>query len=97
VVENGIEAIDKVTQNDFDIVLMDIQMPEMDGYEATRQIRSTLPEAKRHVPIMAMTAHVMPSEEERCYNAGMNGYISKPFDTQTLYTKIESIIETSRN
>jgi PAS domain S-box-containing protein len=97
VVENGIEAIDKVTQNDFDIVLMDIQMPEMDGYEATRQIRNTLPEAKRHVPIMAMTAHVMPSEEERCYNAGMNGYISKPFDTQTLYTKIESIIEASRN
>ncbi len=97
VVENGIEAIDEVTRNDFDIVLMDIQMPEMDGYEATRQIRHNLPEPKRHVPIMAMTAHIMPSEEEKCYEAGMNGYISKPFDTQTLYTKIESIIETSQN
>ncbi len=93
VVENGIQAIKKINNNDFDIILMDIQMPEMDGYEATRTIRNTLPAPKCNVPIMAMTAHIMPSEEEKCYNAGMNGYIAKPFDTQVLYSKILSIVE----
>lgn len=90
-VENGIEAIEKLSQKNFDIILMDIQMPEMDGYEATRQIRNKFSEPKCNIPIMAMTAHVMPSEEEKCYKAGMNGYISKPFDTQTLYAKIVAI------
>ncbi len=92
-VENGIQAIEKIKSQDFDVVLMDIQMPEMDGYEAAKQIRETLPSPKRNVPIMAMTAHVMPGEEERCYNAGMNGYISKPFDANILYDKVVSLIE----
>ncbi len=92
VVENGMLALGKVSDRDFDIVLMDIQMPEMDGYEATRQIRNKLPSPKCNVPIMAMTAHVLASEEEKCYNAGMNGYISKPFDSNTLYSKILSIV-----
>jgi len=92
VVENGVEALDKLQAKDFDIILMDIQMPEMDGYETTRKIRDDMPAPKCNVPIMAMTAHVMPNEEEKCYNAGMNGYISKPFDTKVLYEKIASIV-----
>jgi len=92
IVDNGVEALKKLQESDFDIVLMDIQMPEMDGYEATRQIRNHFPSPKCNVPIMAMTAHVLPSEEEKCRNAGMNGYISKPFDPETLYTKIIDII-----
>ena len=92
-VENGIQAVEKIKSQDFDVVLMDIQMPEMDGYEAAKQIRENLPSPKRNVPIMAMTAHVMPGEEERCYNAGMNGYISKPFDANILYDKVVSLIE----
>ncbi|HXP48896.1 MAG TPA: ATP-binding protein, partial [Bacteroidia bacterium] len=95
VVENGIEAIEKLRSNEFDVILMDIQMPEMDGYEATRQIRNNFPMPKCNTPIMAMTAHVMQSEEERCYNAGMNGYISKPFDTHTLYTKIANVLRSA--
>ena len=91
IVENGLEAIDRLNEKDFDVVLMDIQMPEMDGYEATKKIRS-MPIPMCNVPIMAMTAHVMPNEEETCYKMGMNGYISKPFDTQVLYDKITSII-----
>ncbi|HTA83952.1 MAG TPA: ATP-binding protein [Bacteroidia bacterium] len=92
-VENGIEAIEKVRATDFDVVLMDIQMPEMDGYEATKQIRNNIPAPKCNVPIMAMTAHVMPSEEDRCYKAGMNAYISKPFDTKALYEKIAKLVK----
>jgi len=93
VVENGLEAIELFAKKDFDVILMDIQMPEMDGYEATRQIRNNFPSPKCNIPIMAMTAHIMPTEEEKCYNAGMNGYISKPFDTHLLYSKIASIVK----
>jgi PAS domain S-box-containing protein len=91
-VGNGIKAIETLEKKDFDIVLMDIQMPEMDGYEATRQIRSKLPIPKRNIPIMAMTAHVMAGEEEKCLQVGMNGYISKPFDPELLYSKIAAIV-----
>jgi len=94
---NGIEAIEKLNNKDFDIILMDIQMPEMDGYEATLHIRNKLPSPKCNIPIMAMTAHVLPSEEEKCYKAGMNGYISKPFDANFLYSKIASIVESVKN
>jgi len=92
IAENGIEALEKLRSKNFDIILMDIQMPEMDGYEATRQIRNNFPIPKCHTPIMAMTADVMSTEEEKCYKYGMNGYISKPFNTQVLYSKIESIV-----
>ncbi len=88
---NGIEAIESIKKKDFDIILMDLQMPEMDGYEATSKIRGTLPPPKCNVPILAMTANVMSSEEEKCYKAGMNGYISKPFEAEVLYSRIVSI------
>jgi PAS domain S-box-containing protein len=93
VAENGLVAVEKVLNNTYDIVLMDIQLPEMDGYEATRQIRSTLPAPRCNTPIMAMTAHAISSEEEKCIAAGMDGYISKPFNQKTLYNKIISIVK----
>jgi CheY-like chemotaxis protein len=90
VADNGLIAIDKVEKNNYDVILMDIQMPEMDGYAATRHIREKLPSPKNNIPIIAMTAHAMTGEAEKCFNAGMNDYISKPFDQNKLYSKIIS-------
>ncbi len=95
VAENGLVALEKLKKQDFDIVLMDIQLPEMDGYEATRYIRNKFPPPKCNIPIMAMTAHALAGEEEKCRAAGMNGYISKPFDQKNLYSKIISILNES--
>ncbi|MGQ0829318.1 MAG: response regulator [Bacteroidota bacterium] len=92
IAENGLIALEKLKERDFDIVLMDIQLPEMDGYDATRHIRTDFPEPKCKVPIMAMTAHAMSGEEEKCRTAGMNGYISKPFDQNVLYSRIINIL-----
>lgn len=92
VAENGQVAIDKLINNDVDIILMDIQMPEMDGNEATRHIRKKFTAPKSDIPIIAMTAHALAGEAEKCINAGMNDYISKPFDTKALYSKIESVL-----
>lgn len=91
--ENGEDAIELLKLKDFDVVLMDIQLPEMDGYEATRVIRTSLPSPKRKVPIIAMTACVMEGEEEKCMEAGMNGYVSKPFNSNTLYDKIVAVVK----
>jgi PAS domain S-box-containing protein len=86
--ENGLIALEKLKEQDFDVILMDIQLPEMDGYEATRQIRSTFANPKSSVPIIAMTAHAMAGEADKCHKAGMDDYISKPFDPKILYSKI---------
>jgi signal transduction histidine kinase/CheY-like chemotaxis protein len=80
---NGREAIDIMKREEISLVLMDIQMPEMDGYTATQIIRSDL---KKEVPIVAMTAHAMPGEKERCLSYGMNDYISKPVKENELYS-----------
>jgi PAS domain S-box-containing protein len=93
VVENGIDTIEKLSKKDFDIILMDIQMPDMDGYETTHRIRNDMPAPKCNIPIIAVTAHLMSGEEEKCYKIGMNGYISKPFDSKVLYSKIASILK----
>jgi signal transduction histidine kinase/ActR/RegA family two-component response regulator len=76
-VNNGIEAVNAVRRDCFDVVLMDVQMPEMDGLVATSAIRN-LGEPRSHVPILALTAHAMRGDRERCLSAGMDGYISKP-------------------
>ncbi|SHM80795.1 hypothetical protein SAMN05216524_103483 [Mucilaginibacter sp. OK098] len=87
VAENGRIALDKYEKNDFDIILMDVQMPEMDGYEATQKIRE-LKTFKKSIPIIAMTAHTIKGEYERCLEMGMDDYISKPFDKKDLFEKI---------
>ncbi len=97
VAENGLKAVQKVRENSFDVVLMDIQMPEMDGYEATGKIRRTLPEPKCNVPIIAMTAHAITGEEEKCIKEGMDDYISKPFEEAVLYKKILSVYRKRNN
>jgi len=84
---NGLIAIEKLQEKHFDLVLMDIQMPEMDGYTATQTIRQKLDEPFRSVPIMAMTAHAVPMEKQKCFDLGMNGYISKPFNPADLKNK----------
>lgn len=93
VAENGLIAVEKLKNNNYDFVLMDIQMPEMDGYAASSTIRKTLNSPKKDIPIIAMTAHALAGEEEKCINAGMNGYISKPFDPQVLYSKILLVLK----
>ena len=89
VATNGSEAIEKMQLNNFDIVLMDLEMPVMDGYKATAMIRQQL---KNNIPIVAMTAHVRPGERERCLRAGMNAYIIKPADEQMLFSTIYNLV-----
>lgn len=88
---NGKIAIEKIQQQHFDIVLMDIQMPVMDGYEATHHIRKELKSPLNQIPIMAMTANVTHSDVEQCKAAGMNDYISKPFQPEELLSKINRL------
>jgi len=92
VADDGFKALEKIQQKDFDLVLMDIQLPGMDGYETTRRIRAEMQAPVKNIPIIAMTAHALPGEEEKCLEAGMNGYISKPFEPENLYTKILSTL-----
>lgn len=87
---NGKIAVDKLAAEHYDLVLMDVQMPEMDGYEATKYIRTKLPPEKANIPIIAMTAHAIVGEAEKCISAGMNDYISKPFNRAVLYEKISA-------
>ncbi len=85
---DGNIAIDKIKQNEYDIVLMDIELPEMNGYEATAFIRKNLQPPKSSVPIIAMTAHALQTEEAKCIKAGMNGYVSKPISEKLLYAQV---------
>ena len=91
IAENGLIALDMLGKSDYDILLMDIQMPEMDGYQATRKVRESS-EDYADIPIMAITAHALKSEVQKCLDAGMDGYISKPFQVDELVRKIEALI-----
>ena len=90
VVSNGREAVEAVEHSDYDCILMDCQMPEMDGFKATQAIRE-LPEPKGTLPIIAVTANAMKGDRERCLGAGMTGYLSKPFRQQELLQVIGDI------
>ena len=84
--ENGAEAVERIQQGNYDLVLMDCQMPVMDGYEATRQIRAKV--ENRQLPIIAMTANAQPSDRAYCLAAGMNDHIPKPIDVSILYNTV---------
>jgi CheY-like chemotaxis protein len=88
VVETGALAVDAVSRTHFDAVLMDIQMPQMDGFEATTTIRAREGNGQRRVPIIALTAHAMETDRARCLAAGMDGYISKPIRPDDLLTAL---------
>lgn len=78
IAENGLEALDKLQESAFDLIFMDIQMPDMDGYDCTREIRKN-ERQEDHVPIVALTANALQGDREKCLTAGMDEYISKPF------------------
>ncbi len=91
VVPNGVQAVQRAKQHSYDVILMDLQMPEMGGYEATRLIREYEREKGRNTPIVAMTANAMNEDRQRCLDAGMDDYVSKPLDTEGLRAVLESI------
>jgi CheY-like chemotaxis protein len=99
VATNGKEAVNAWENSHFDVVLMDVQMPEMDGFEATAAIREKeKDDSKRHrVPIIAMTAHAMKGDEERCLTGGMDAYISKPIRTAEMFATIERVLAKHEN
>ncbi len=90
VVDNGQAALDAIAQSEFDVVLMDVQMPGMDGLEATRRYREQENDG-RHLPIVALTAHAMKGDRERCLAAGMDGYLTKPLRAQDLLGLLDSL------
>ena len=89
VAENGREALDRLAEAAFDVVLMDVQMPEMNGLDATRAIRRREAGTARHVPIVAMTAHAMAGDREKCLESGMDDYLTKPVRAEALITYVE--------
>jgi len=82
---NGREAVEAALHKEYDLILMDIQMPEMDGFEATRQIRASGKAGADSIPIIAMTANAMETDKEKSRQAGMNDHVSKPIDPSLLY------------
>jgi len=92
VAANGRKALEALEKETYDVVLMDIQMPEMDGWEATRAIREKERATGEHIPIVAMTAHAMKGDEERCLAAGMDQYLTKPIQTLELLATLEEIM-----
>ena len=95
VAANGREAVTAAQRGTFDLVLMDVQMPEMDGFEATATIRQAEAGSGRHLPIFAMTAHAMKGDAERCRVAGMDGYLPKPIHPPDLYVMVDGCTPTA--
>jgi CheY-like chemotaxis protein len=95
VAENGKQAIEALERHKFDLVLMDVQMPEMGGLEATKIIREKEKASGQHLPIIAMTAHAMQGDREKCIEAGMDGYLGKPIDPKTFLQTVEGIAESN--
>ena len=97
IAKNGKEALDIFSKNQPNIILMDLEMPEMDGYEATIRIKKEAEKKGVCIPILAMTAYTMESDIDKCFAAGMDDYISKPIDIELLRSKIENIIKNQKN
>ena len=89
VAANGREALERVGRETFDAILMDVQMPELDGYQATREIRNRERASGTHIPIIAMTANAMAGDREKCLDAGMDDYIAKPVRGGQLFAILE--------
>jgi CheY-like chemotaxis protein len=97
--QNGLEAVEMITKapDKYDAILMDVQMPKMDGLEATRLIRTLTAQRSRNLPIIAMTAHVFKSDIEECLVAGMNDHVGKPLDIDDLLKKLHKYLGQGRN
>jgi PAS domain S-box-containing protein len=93
IADDGQVAFEKLQQKDYDIVLMDIHMPRLNGYEAAKKIRTELPEPKRSVPIITLSASVLENEVRAAHDAGMNDVVSKPFNPKILYAKIRAYLQ----
>src|SRR5262249_24214151 len=96
IVDNGREALAALAAESFHVVLMDIQMPELDGFEVTRAIRAGEADTGRHQPIIAMTAHAMKGDRERCLANGMDNYVTKPINSKDLFTAIRLTLQSLR-
>jgi two-component system, sensor histidine kinase and response regulator len=96
VVGNGREAVRALENDRFDLVLMDVEMPQMSGIEATAAIRSKELDTGDHIPIIATTAHAMKGDRERCLEAGMDDYVSKPIQAEQLFTTIDRLVAASK-
>lgn len=94
---NGQEALDAYAKQPFDLILMDVQMPIKDGLETTREIRAIEKRTGQHMPIVALTAHAMIGDKERCLQAGMDAYISKPIQSYQLFQTIQSVLPNSES
>jgi CheY-like chemotaxis protein len=92
VAEDGQLALASLEHETFDVILMDVQMPVMDGLEATREIRQRERLTGGHTPIIAMTAHALKGDRERCLEAGMDGYLAKPVRAKDLYETIDAVL-----
>jgi two-component system sensor histidine kinase/response regulator len=92
IAKDGLEAVDMYSRESFDLILMDVQMPNLNGLEATAAIRKLEEAADRHTPILALTAHAMDGDRERCIEAGMDDYMSKPIHAKDLLSKINTLI-----
>ncbi len=96
-VENGLKAVEEIKQNEYDLVLMDLMMPVMDGYIATQEIRNLESKMKKEIPIIALTADVTITDVEKCKSVGMNDYLSKPFTPDELLKKITILLNKTKN
>ena len=92
IANNGLEALSLLENRSFDVILMDVQMPQMDGFAATKSIRMNEIKTGKHLPIIAMTAHALKGDRERCVEAGMDGYVTKPIASAELKAVIASTL-----
>jgi len=93
-VTNGVDALQRLTEENFDLVLMDLMLPGMNGYEITLEIRKREKEAgiEKEIPIIALTANTLDNDRQKCFEVGMNEYLSKPFTVEELVQKVQLFV-----